>query len=92
MITLNNLGCTPGVPAAEIADWLAPAHRPEEMREMPGDEFMGDNAEECQETLLASLEDEIARLAELEGKVLRNGRRAAPHGGPESRVDPDRGR
>ena len=70
-IQINNLGCTPGVPAAVIAQWLEPAHRPAALRDRPRHELTGTDPRECRERLLAVLEAERDRLRDLDEQVRR---------------------
>ena len=70
-ILINNLGCTPGVPAAVIEQWLEPANRPPALGDRPRHEVMGADPRECRERLLAVLEAERDRLGELEDRVRR---------------------
>ena len=61
-IQINNLGCTPGVPAAVIDPWLEPAQRPAALRDRPRHELTGADPRDCRERLLAVLEAELDRL------------------------------
>ena len=70
-IQINNLGCTPGVPAAVIDSWLEPARRPAALGDRPRQEVMSSNPGECRERLLRALEDERDRLRDLEERVRR---------------------
>ena len=90
-IQINNLGCTPGVPAAVIDSWLEPARRPAALGDRPRQEVMSSNPGECRERLLRALEDR-ARPAQGPGRAGAAGcRRSEPSGGARSRLDPDRG-
>ena len=68
VVNLYNLGCTPGVSPAVIADWLEEAHRPDVMRGIPDDEVIGD-ADENRELLVETFEEEIKRLRAEERRI-----------------------
>ncbi len=70
-IQVNNLGCTPGVSAADIDLWLEPARRPAALGDRPRHEVMSSNPGECRERLLRALEDERDRLRDMEERVTR---------------------
>ena len=70
-ITINNLGCNPGVGPKLIEHWLEPARRPVVLRDKPREELMGDDADKCREFLLAELEFELERLRSEEERLER---------------------
>ncbi len=53
-LLVNNLGCTPGVPAADIDPWLEPVRRPAAFRDRPRHELIGADPQECRMRLLAA--------------------------------------
>ena len=61
-INLFNLGCTPGVSATVVAEWLEPANRPDVLQGVPVDEVFGADAEHNRELLLGQLKGEVERL------------------------------
>ena len=61
-INLFNLGCTPGVSATVVAEWLKPENRPDVLRGVPIDEFFGADAGQNRELLVGELEGEVERL------------------------------
>ena len=71
IISLYNLACTPGVGPDVIDQWLEPAHRPEVLRDKECAEFMGDDAQDCRELLVAELEFELERLQSEEERLAR---------------------
>ena len=68
-IQINNLGCTPGVPAAVIDAWLEPARRPAALRDRSRHALTGADPHECRQRLLAVLEAELDRLRDLAARV-----------------------
>ena len=72
IISLYNLACTPGVGPDVIDQWLEPAHRPEVLRDKQRAEFMGDDAQDCRELLVAELEFELERLESEEVRLARD--------------------
>ena len=68
-LLINNLGCTPGVPAADIDTWLEPVRRPAALRDLPRQALIGADPDECRRRLLAALEAEHDRYTELAGRV-----------------------
>jgi len=68
-VLLNNLGCTPAVPAADIDPWLDPVRRPAALRDRPRHELIGADPDECRRRLLETLEAERHRLGLLAVRV-----------------------
>ena len=68
-LLINNLGCTPAVPAADIDPWLEPVRRPAALRDQPRHALMGADPEECRMRLLTALEAESQRLMALACRV-----------------------
>ena len=62
LISITNLGCTPGVSSAVVAELLKPENRPEELRDSPVDEIFGADADENRDLLVGQLELEVERL------------------------------
>jgi hypothetical protein len=61
-IQVNNLGCTPSVPAAVLEDWLKPAHRPAGKRDCQRDELIHDDPADCRDDLIGAFEARIEFL------------------------------
>ena len=70
-INLQNLGCSPDVPAAVLAELLEPANRPAALRDRPRDELMPGDPDACRELLLGRFQEELVRLRELDERVRR---------------------
>jgi len=68
-LLINNLGCAPGVPAADIDPWLEPVRRPAALRDLPRQALIGADPDECRMRLLAALEAERDRLVALADRV-----------------------
>jgi len=68
-LLINNLGCTPGVPAADIDPWLEPVRRPAALRDQSRHALIGADPQECRMRLLAALEAECQRLVALADQV-----------------------
>ena len=62
VVTLYNLGCTPGVSPAVVAEMLKPENRPDVLQGLPVDEIFGSDADENRELLVGELEGEAERL------------------------------
>ena len=69
MVNINNLGCTPDVPAADIEEWLAPAIRPEDLRGWTRAQVIGADADDCRRWLVRYFEDMIKYLDEEEQRI-----------------------
>ena len=57
--------------AAEIAEWLEPANRPEVLRDLPRHELTGVDPDDCRGLLVGLFAEELARLRDLEQRVRR---------------------
>ena len=68
-LLINNLGCTPGVSAADIDPWLEPIRRPAELRDQPRHALIGADPDECRIRLLKTLEAERNRYHALAERV-----------------------
>jgi len=68
-LVVNNLGCSPGVPTADIDPWLEPVRRPAALRDRPRHELMGADPDECRSRLLTALGAECDRLGALAVRV-----------------------
>jgi len=72
MIHVYNLGCTPGAPAGEVAGWLEPANRPEELRDVPTEALQGLDADGFRGLLLGVFQAERDELKDLQEAVERD--------------------
>ena len=71
VINIYNLGCTPGVSPAVIADWLKLENRPDELQDWSDDDLVDSDPETNREMLIGEFEREVERLQAIEKQVLR---------------------
>ena len=62
LISLLNMGCTPGASSTVIAEWLRLENRPDVLQEFPEDKIFGPDADDNRERLVAELEGELDDL------------------------------
>ena len=70
VVNIYNLGCTPGVSPAVIADWLKLENRPDELQDWSDDDLVDSDPETNREMLIGEFEREVERLQAIEKQVM----------------------
>ena len=70
VINIYNLGSTPGVSPAVIADWLELENRPDELQDWSDDDLVDSDPEINREMLIGEFEREVERLQAIEKQVM----------------------